>query len=196
MSPGLPGSNEIHLWKLPSGAGWKEVKGILADYVGREPESMTIGRRSKGKPWLPEHPELHFNMSNSGEWTALAVCTAGEVGIDLERIRFLPDMEELIRLNFSEREIRYITMAEHEKQDRFFRFWTVKEAFVKAIGEGFRIHPEQMEFRVEKGRFHIEAMYGVQEPQEWLITEAEVHPGYPCTLVHKVREVQIRNMNF
>jgi len=94
-----------------------------------------LSERANGKPVFSERPEVHFNLSHSGNYVSCAVAQC-EVGVDIEggrRVR--PSIENRF---FSEEECRWVCEADSEElhSERFFRLWTLKEAYSKLTGEG------------------------------------------------------------
>lgn len=97
------------------------------------PFSVEYGKR--GKPYLPDYPEIHFNLSHSGEYVCLALGDA-PAGVDLQE-------KTRVRGRIAE---RFFTAAdnqrlaecgsEEEKQDLFFRMWSIKESYLKLVGTG------------------------------------------------------------
>ncbi len=158
---------------------------LLSRYLGKDPVSVRIDRKDKGKPWCREDPSLCFNMSNSGGVCVLAFARDQEVGVDVEALRTLPDVDELIRTNFKPAEIRQINKDPREKQERFFRFWTFKESYLKAIGEGMRLPPENLEFRLEKGRVKLLSSADVFADDDWCFQEFSPEEGFTGTLTHR-----------
>lgn len=85
-----------------------------------------------GKPFLPEHPEIHFNLSHCPNAAVCAVAD-GPVGIDVEVIA--PVDEAVARRVLSDAE--FLSVQTSEEQDvAFARYWTQKEALVKLTGDG------------------------------------------------------------
>jgi 4'-phosphopantetheinyl transferase len=80
---------------------------------------------------------LEFNLSHSGNIALCAVTRGTAIGVDVEHIRDLHDMQGLANRFFSAEEAAQLE-CEHEERRlaSFFRCWTRKEAYVKAIGEG------------------------------------------------------------
>lgn len=107
-------------------------------------DSTPIIKGEYGKPALAEHPEIHFNISHSD---GIAACIAGkrQCGIDCERIReFRPN---ILKRVFSEQEQMYFrNVPDEEKNTAFFRLWTLKEAYIKAIGMGLSFPMSKAEF--------------------------------------------------
>src|SRR5262249_30459782 len=80
---------------------------------------------------------IHFNLAHSDDLALFAFTRAGEVGVDVEWIRPLKDMEELVARFFSARESElFRELAASERPAAFFNLWTRKEAMLKATGEG------------------------------------------------------------
>ncbi len=96
-----------------------------------------IGQRLDGKPFFTDF-DLKFNLSHSGSYVLCAVSDK-EVGCDIEKCRNADT--ELARRFFNKSEYEHILSAqtEEEKNILFFRYWTLKESFIKATGIGMRI---------------------------------------------------------
>lgn len=94
--------------------------------------SFTIEKNNKGKPFLAEYPDVHFNISHCG---GLAVCgiSHGEIGVDAELIRNYS--ENVMRRIFSAEEQSLIAVSESPETD-FFKIWTLKESLCKFTGDG------------------------------------------------------------
>ena len=118
------------------------MRRLLAGYLRLGPEAVALEYGEHGKPRLArgangEPPTLFFNLSHSGGLALLAVGGAGEIGVDIERIRPLRYPEELARdhLTAAERE-PHEDWATAEARPDFFRVWARKEAMLKAAGLG------------------------------------------------------------
>lgn len=90
-----------------------------------------------GKPTLKEQHTIHFNTSHAGAWVVCAI-DKNEIGIDVEKI--IPTDLQVAEHYFSKKEQRYLTALPNAAQlSAFFQLWTLKESFVKMIGEGLSI---------------------------------------------------------
>ena len=115
--------------------------GILLDHALRElslrERDMQYRLGENEKPYFVNAPELHFNLSHSNTQVLAAVSDA-PVGCDIERVK--PIDLKLARRFFHEDEYAAIACAPTEEQTRlFFRFWTLKESYMKCSGAGFRM---------------------------------------------------------
>jgi 4'-phosphopantetheinyl transferase len=110
---------------------------LLGRYLDVHPAGVRFGYGPGGKPYLASADGLRFNVSHSGGLALLAFAWCREVGVDVERVRPVPEAEDIARRYFSpfeEAELR--RLPEGERTAAFFRCWTRKEAFVKATGDG------------------------------------------------------------
>lgn len=112
---------------------------ILAQRVGVDPGAIRFQTGLAGKPYLVNQPDIHFNMSQSGDCAMIAIARNREVGIDIQQLNELPSSMDIARNFYTPNEIVELEeSAENQRLELFYRLWTRKEAFVKAIGEGLR----------------------------------------------------------
>ena len=119
------------------------LREILGSYLGLPPAAICFRINAHGKPYLdPASAMLQFNLSHSGDWALCAVTTAGEVGVDIERVRHRAQAYRLkvARRFFSAHEYHAINSAGPAGIDSaFFSGWTRKEAYIKCHGKGLAI---------------------------------------------------------
>ena len=169
---------------------------LLSGYLGISPKLIDLGRRNKGKPYSIDDPDLNFNISNSGNLAVIAFLRSAELGIDIEQIRLLSDLDELIKRNFSAREIKFITANPNEKLQRFFRFWTVKESYLKAIGEGMRLTPDSIEFAFENNHIELLSVKGVFEQEDWKFSEFSPSDSIVGTITYGNTDMSIKIIEY
>jgi 4'-phosphopantetheinyl transferase len=116
------------------------LRGILAAYLEAAPASLAFGEGPQGKPFVdaPVHGRaLRFSLSHSGDVGLVAVSREREVGVDVERVRAREDLDGLAARYFSPRERAALAgIAERDRLRAFFEIWTLKEAYLKACGDG------------------------------------------------------------
>lgn len=104
-----------------------------------------------GKPSIAGGSRLRFNISHSGDRIALAISESFDMGIDVERRRDL-DPLQLADSFFAEREISDLRVLSGASQlNRFFQYWTLKEAFIKAVGRGLSLPLDAFSFHANFG---------------------------------------------
>ena len=109
-----------------------------------------VVKNELGKPSLAEHPEVNYNLSHASG-IAACIVSGRECGIDCEQVRsFRPNV---MKRAFStvERELVEKT-SESERDLIFFRLWTLKEAYVKALGIGISYPLDKAEFSFDGNR--------------------------------------------
>ncbi|RNL53950.1 4'-phosphopantetheinyl transferase family protein [Pedobacter jejuensis] len=98
----------------------------------------------------PNLTDLDFNISHSGNYAICAVSTQGQVGIDLEMVRPI-DLAHF-KSQFSLIEWQDIIKAE-DAISKFFFYWTLKEAVIKADGRGLSLPLDS--FRIKATHVNI-----------------------------------------
>jgi len=118
------------------------LRKTLGYYLESDPSRLEFSYGPRGKPVLAstnDARKLCFNMSHSNELALCVVTRNCSIGVDLEYIRPNPDVELLAKNFFFSREYEAISVFPPDrKQKEFFNLWTLKEAFLKATGEGLR----------------------------------------------------------
>lgn len=112
---------------------------ILSRYLKIEADQLRFRYGAQGKPELAgiNSNSLYFNISHSHGLALFAVARDRTLGIDLELVRPLNDMDSIAERFFSREEYAaYHILSPEEKPLGFFNCWTRKEAYIKAIGEG------------------------------------------------------------
>lgn len=148
----------VHLWLARTGprihtvARRRFVSNTLSRYLGIAPDGVRICAGPNGKPILDpdHHPPLHFNLAHSGEFALLAVARR-RVGVDLEHTRPLPEIPGLIDRFLATGEAAAIAaLPASERPGAFFRAWTKKEAYLKALGDGVAQGPGLAELALDR----------------------------------------------
>jgi 4'-phosphopantetheinyl transferase len=115
----------------------------LSRYAGISPDEWRFERNRHGRPEIggpPTAPALRFNLSHTDGLVVCAVARRGAVGIDVED-RFRPmRILQVARRFFAPPEVEALeALPEAEQRPAFFTFWTLKEAYVKAVGVGLSV---------------------------------------------------------
>ncbi|MEH1837037.1 MAG: 4'-phosphopantetheinyl transferase HetI [Nostoc sp.] len=120
-------------------AGRGILRTILGCYLGIESSQVQFNYQHRGKPVLADtfaDSGLAFNLSHSQGLGLCAVNCTRQIGIDLEYIRPM-SVEALAKRFFLPREYEMLrSLSLNQQQKVFFRYWTCKEAYLKATGDG------------------------------------------------------------
>ena len=179
-------------------AGRGLLRNILSSYLNARPQTLEFCSGPNGKPALANLStvnDLQFNLAHSEGLALAAVTTAGEVGVDVERVRVLDDAEELVRRFFSRSEAEiFRELPPALKPAAFFNLWTRKEAFLKATGEGIAhsMHRVEVSFLPgESARFAgLPADLG--DPNAWVLRDLAPAPGFAAALAVRRTELKLR----
>jgi 4'-phosphopantetheinyl transferase len=128
----------------------------LSAYVDVSPGAWRFAQGEHGKPYIAEPtglPSLHFNLTNTRGLVVCAISRAHRrLGVDAEWLQRKVDPVELADSHFSSTEFRALRALPYALQsDRFFRYWTLKESYIKARGLGLALPLEQFSFLLDDG---------------------------------------------
>lgn len=131
------------------------VRYLIYELSGKHPQSLRFLTNEYGKPFLAELPDIHFNLSHSHGAVACALCRSAAVGVDVEDAGRDTDFSIADRF-FSSSEAELVSKATGaEKRTRFFDIWTLKEAYIKAVGKGLSIPLDSFSFNVGESVIQI-----------------------------------------
>jgi 4'-phosphopantetheinyl transferase len=120
------------------------LRHILCIYSACPASSIEFTISPHGKPSLfnrnkGETGEIEFNLSHSEDLAVVAVSFGSMLGVDVEQVREMPDWPQMAHQFFSDAEIAVIErMPPYDASVMFLRFWTRKEALLKAMGTGLQ----------------------------------------------------------
>lgn len=115
------------------------LRRILGAELGVAAERIRYLRGPAGKPAVawPADTGLEFNLSDSGDLALLALSRIGPVGVDVEHLERIPDFSTIAESHFADDERRaLLALPSPDQLEGFYRIWTRKEAYIKAIGIG------------------------------------------------------------
>jgi 4'-phosphopantetheinyl transferase len=115
------------------------LRDILGSYLASGPEQLIFSYGSFGKPELEGglKAKISFNVSHSGGLAIFAVANGFEVGVDVEEIHPIDNLEATASIFLSPDELAdFVALPGDRKLKRFFTLWTCKEAILKALGAG------------------------------------------------------------
>lgn len=115
---------------------------VLARYQGCDPSRIGFAYGRHGKPTIDGSRHVSFNLSHDDGLAVLVVGDGRAVGIDVERSRTIPRVEELAAGLFARDEAEALRSAEPAARSTLFlTLWTRKEAVAKAMGVGLSLPP-------------------------------------------------------
>jgi 4'-phosphopantetheinyl transferase len=179
-------------------AGRGLLRVILGSYLDLEPAQLEFVYGPHGKPALkpgPTDKALEFNLSHSKDLALYAFNWNRRIGIDIEYIIPMADMDNFAEQFFTRRETALINvLSGHQKEDAFFRTWTCKEAFLKANGSGLTVPINQVEISLDTDEVVTLSSIGNNKEQtsHWHLEILNHFPGYRAALAVEGRDVQVK----
>lgn len=154
------------------------IRTVLALYLNKNPHELEFTINSHGKPELTDIDiPLRFNLSHNDQLIICSVCLDHDIGCDVENINRKISIDSIAKRYFSAKEAKaLLTLPTARKQTRFFEYWTLKEAFVKAMGIGISFGLETFSFEIaqsEKIKFNdnikltIDDKHSALNPTAW-----------------------------
>ena len=157
------------------------IRTALSSVGGVPPSDWRFVIEKLGKPRIdPTHgrPELRFNLSHTRGFVACAVCTDSEIGIDVEALGPRLAGIDIAKQFFSPSEVAILrSAAKDQRANMFFRFWTLKEAFIKATGEGLSRALDSFSFSLDPVSISFHPPDTAEEAQ-WQFIEQQLTPRH------------------
>lgn len=136
------------------------LRNILSKYADIKPEQWQFDIGEHGRPEIApaqnaEH--LRFNLSHTRGLVACLINRQYDCGVDLEKIERTRDGMSLARRFFSPFECAELEKCRSDEElcQLFYRYWTLKEAYVKALGQGLRISLSSFYFTIEENQVQL-----------------------------------------
>ena len=166
-------------FKFPKGKMQSLGVGLLLQMAcrdaGFEGADNHIAYGENGKPYLADFPEVHFNLSHSGE-RVMCVISPFEVGCDVEIIK--GDRGKLAERFFKSEESAWIKHFEtlEAQSEAFYRLWTLKECYMKVTGRGLSLMPDMFALHMDELE-NVTLFHDGKRP-EYSFREIDLHDGY------------------
>jgi 4'-phosphopantetheinyl transferase len=167
------------------------LRKVLAHYTGIVLKDLRFEYTPKGKPFLTQG-NIRFSLSHSSHWAVLAVGRQDWLGVDIEASRSTRDLLGIAQSFFHPDEFQQLqSIPEPEQANYFYRLWTLKEAFLKALGTGISAGLEKMHFYWDDGLIKI-----VVSPElncgnlpagqmDWQFYQTTIAPEVHCALAYQ-----------
>lgn len=146
----------------------------LSQYAGVQPQDWRFASEEHGRPQIAaaqrEGGGIQFNLSHTRGLAACAIARDVSIGIDVECLERNADWRSIAGRYFSRFETTALAaLPVGEQPERFFEYWTLKEAYVKAQGGGLSIPLDGFSF-YRDDRWRIAFQDADNDPDEWQFT--------------------------
>ena len=169
--------------------GHGALRSILAGYLGCGPADVEFASGPRGKPYLAG-PGPHFNLSHSGKLALIGVANF-ELGLDLEKVRRLDSLTEIARKHFSASEFAALDALQGDARElAFYRCWTRKEAYIKAVGEGLSMPLDIFDVSLDEQPRFLAIRDGKEDAARWSLMD--VSPAADFVAAAAMRQHGVR----
>jgi 4'-phosphopantetheinyl transferase len=175
-------------------AGRAQLRQLLGACLGQPPESLRFEYGPNGKPeLLPGQVPLTFNLAHCDNVGLIGINQGAPIGVDIEKVRLLPEFDELVDRFFSPREAgAFRELDASKKPEAFFNLWTRKEAWLKATGEGIANSLNQVEvsFLPDEAPELRHLPAGNGNVKDWSIGAFSFAPGFVAAFATRAPHCQ------
>lgn len=162
------------------------LRRILSRYLNIAPQAVNFAYAAHGKPLLQNDPALHFNLSHSHHMAAYAIRLEQEIGVDIEFMRPQKNLVGMIKHVASPLEQDELNMlTENDARQAFYRLWTRKEAFIKAVGRGLGMGLRSIHIGTQLCDASLAVAYKNQILPDWYIQDIHAPTGYQLAVCSK-----------
>jgi len=158
---------------------------IIGNYLDIKPDQIRFSYNKYGKPFLDNgNQELRFNLSHSRDIALIAVTSGAEVGVDVEYLDDELDVMTLANTILSETETSMLEKLPADSQTKtFFKAWTRKEAFLKALGKGFSETADRLPTSALMTEAKISVkITGGQSDKSWWLASFPINRDYSAAV--------------
>lgn len=129
------------------------VRTTLSKYAAVEPADWRFVCNEHGRPEIASPPSpLRFNLSHTAGMMVCAVISGSEdIGVDLEQVLRKVNLMTIAKRFFSAKELESLNiLSGEERKECFFKYWTIKEAYLKARGQGMALPLDSVSVMVDQ----------------------------------------------
>ncbi len=168
--------------------GHGALRTILGGYLGEHAAAIEFVNGPRGKPYVSGKGPF-FNTSHSGKLGIVAIAKV-ELGVDLEKVRHLESLTEIARRHFSPCEWDHLSLLDGEHRElAFYRCWTRKEAYIKALGEGLSMPLDIFDVAIDGDPRLLACRDGRERPEWWRLLDVSPGPSFAAAVALRVGEV-------
>lgn len=173
------------------------LRWLLGHYLGEAPDRLTFNYGKFGKPSLDTGSSkamISFNVSHSKDMALIAFAIDTELGVDIEYIGQPIDYEKIATRFFSASETKALLRTDiNQKLSMFYRLWTCKESFVKAVGTGLAMPFDYFDVCLSSDEtISLSSLGNQTETAGWSIAEVKPANDYAAALAVRASVYHLR----
>jgi 4'-phosphopantetheinyl transferase len=158
------------------------LRRVLAGYRKADARTLRFTIGKNGKPALSDESgptALRFNLSHTEDMALIAVTLGREVGVDVERVRPISELDSIVERYFTARERDALRgMESTTRRDAFYRCWTRKESYAKGTGGDLPVVLGGFDTMLSSGPADLPALDAARDAAGWNLYELLPADGY------------------
>ncbi|MFT4516348.1 MAG: 4'-phosphopantetheinyl transferase [Planctomycetota bacterium] len=175
--------------------GHGALREILAGYLDVAASDVEFRTGPRGKPYLV-NGALQFNLSHSGKLALIAVAHT-ELGVDVEKLRHLESLTPIAQRHFSNSEFEKLDELQGDARKLgFYRCWTRKEAYIKAIGEGLSMALDSFDVSLCEEPEFLACHDGREDPADWSMLDVSPGPEFVGAVAMRAKQSVVKTFRF
>ena len=170
------------------------VRDVLSKYTSTSKKDIKFSVGRNKKPFLIQNvndPPVYFNLSYRGDQALLGISNNDCLGVDIEKIRTIDNIDSFLEDYFSRKEIGEIQNITDDLEKLFlvFRFWTMKESVIKALAIGFNQTLPQYDLSCFLAQTAFSPDF--DSANIWQIHEIKVNENYKAAIAIKSNSIEL-----
>lgn len=175
---------------------------LIALYARAKPSHIQLHSDGWHKPFLRNAEscsDLQFSFSHCNNVALCGFAKNRSIGVDVEEADAGADWEHLADLCLSEYEKKwFLCLPDHQRAAVFVELWTIKEAYLKAIGTGLAVPPSEVEVECDThNQYQLRSSQGGQYGRgDWNIFAFSPAPGFTAAAVIQGQPCRLRSFSW
>lgn len=159
----------------------------ICEMWGIENKDIHFEYNEFGKPRLKNQTHRHFNISHSGQWVVVALDN-GPIGVDIEKIQPM-DLSICERFFSCAETDQILSQPQSMRMGYFYKFWTLKESYIKATGKGLSTPLHSFSFDLSKEKVSLQTS---AKDEAWFFKLFDNLPDYQLAVCCSHENIQDR----
>ncbi|HAA58637.1 MAG TPA: 4-phosphopantetheinyl transferase [Myxococcales bacterium] len=166
------------------------IRRTLSSYMDLSPKDWRFDQNEYGRPEIAESlglPPLRFNVSHTDGYIVCALTKELDIGVDVEGTLRVKEPMSIADRFFSPHEIQCLhDLPEEQRRHRFFQYWTLGEAYIKAKGMGLALPLAQFTFHLSTPPITISFGPEIDDnPSDWQFEQLAISDAHLLAIALK-----------
>lgn len=168
------------------------LREILSRYDSVSADRITFVANSYGKPFLNGGSRLQFNLSHSESLALIGITLDRAIGVDIEAAKPELASDDVAKQCFSAREFESLSsVPEADRCREFFTIWTLKEAYIKALGMGLSYELDAFDVSTTAENALLLDTNDVAAPDKWTLHPLQTVAHFSAALAYEGKHAKL-----